>query len=490
MRFRGADAFGMAIVEHAVIEGADAAGGVVVLHRAHEFCFIETELLRQLGQGVGLGAGEHRRHEAADGFGVDDRITDLSRLLRNEAAPDGITLRPEIFALVVETFGIAIEHDAQRDAIHARADAAVVQRRARVDGHAMRLRDIADHVGAGIHHEFEQHAHIETRAANQKIVGGPFSGLVLPPGFAQPFTIGFEAAGGHHAGAGLDAFGADARGDETAVIEFDGVHRRVIANLYAEFFGAAVIGIHQRLAAAHEKGIGARQMQGARQRRLEIYAVFAHPVAAMGGFANRQPRQFFVSQSAGNLEQVLPEFFFGIGVEQHILRRVVHAAQIARVLRIAAAPRLRRGFEQQHRGACLARHQGGAEGGISAADYQHIDHADLSNSQSVAIIHQQCAADHQHRAQHARRADFARHQTQNAEAVERQRGENLSGDNHAGHVCKADARRQQGGAEYEHGADEAAGELPVGGIAQFLHAADFFAADNAQYQQGCSADEE
>lgn len=32
-------------------------------------------------------------------------------------------------------------------------------------------------------------------------------------------------------------------------------------------------------------------------------------------------------------------------------------------------------FEQQHTGTCLARHQGGAQGGIAAADHQHIDHS-------------------------------------------------------------------------------------------------------------------
>jgi hypothetical protein len=71
-----------------------------------------------------------------------------------------------------------------------------------------------------------------------------------------------------------------------------------------------------------------------------------------------------VGQAAGHLEQVLPELFFGVGVDQHVLRRVVHAAQVARVGRVAAAPFARRGFEQQHAGAGLARHQRGAQAAL------------------------------------------------------------------------------------------------------------------------------
>src|SRR5258708_12762240 len=38
-------------------------------------------------------------------------------------------------SLVIEALGLAVDHHAQRDAVDARADAAVVQRRARIDGH-------------------------------------------------------------------------------------------------------------------------------------------------------------------------------------------------------------------------------------------------------------------------------------------------------------------------------------------------------------------
>ena len=51
-----------------------------------------------------------------------------------------------------------------------------------------------------------------------------------------------------------------------------------------------------------------------------------------------QARHVFVGQAAGDLQQVLPKFLFRIGLDQHILRRIVHAPQIARVNGVTAAP--------------------------------------------------------------------------------------------------------------------------------------------------------
>ena len=164
--------------------------------------------MRQLGQCVGLDdAGEHGRHEAANGLAVDDRITNLPRLLRHQAAPDGVALGPEVFALVVEAFAVAVDHHAQRHAVDARADAAVVQRRARVNGHHVGLRGVANAVGAVVVEQvFEQHA-LCCKAVPRirKLSGRPLAALVLAPGFAQPFAVRFKAACGQHA-----AFGGDA----------------------------------------------------------------------------------------------------------------------------------------------------------------------------------------------------------------------------------------------------------------------------------------
>jgi hypothetical protein len=116
-------------------------------------------------------------------------------------------------------------------------------------------------------------------------------------------------------------------------------------------------------------------VQRARQRWLEAHAVPLHPRAARRRRADHEPRELLVGEAAGDLQQVLPVFLFGIGADQHVLRRVVPAAQVAHVHRVAAAPVARRGFQQQHGHARLARHQGGAQRRVAASDDQSVHHA-------------------------------------------------------------------------------------------------------------------
>jgi hypothetical protein len=95
---------------------------------------------------------------------------------------------------------------------------------------------------------------------------------------------------------------------------------------------------------------------------------------ALVRLTDHQSRQCFVGLASRDLEQVLPELFFGISLGQHVLRCVVHAAQVAGVHAVAAAPFARRGFQQQHRRARLAGREGRTQRGVAAADDQHIDH--------------------------------------------------------------------------------------------------------------------
>src|SRR4030095_4777486 len=113
-------------------------------------------------------------------------------------------LRPEVLALVVEAACLTVDDHPQRNAVDAGADAAVVERRARVDGHHVTLRWIADGVGTGIDHVLEQYALVETGAADQEVVGRPFAAFVLSPSLAQPITVGFESASGEHAATGSE----------------------------------------------------------------------------------------------------------------------------------------------------------------------------------------------------------------------------------------------------------------------------------------------
>src|SRR6202008_1893805 len=106
-----------------------------------------------------------------------------------------------------------------------------------------------DLVGASTDHEFQQRAGVEAAAANQKIVGRPLAAFVLAPCFAQPFAVGFEAAGRQHAGARRDAFFAtvlvtnENGGLEAAAMQFEARNRRVVTDLHAQSLSTAVVGV-------------------------------------------------------------------------------------------------------------------------------------------------------------------------------------------------------------------------------------------------------
>ena len=196
----------------------------------------------------------------------------------------------------------------------------------------MRLGWVANGIRAVVVQQmFEQYALVEAGAANGEVVGGPLAALILPPGLAQPFPVGLEPARCQHARARRDALVADPGSKESAILNFQALYRCLVSHLYTESFRSSVIRVHQRLASAHEKGVGAGYMQRARQGRLEMYALAAHPVTAIGRSANGKSSQVFVGQPASHFQQVLPELFFWIGVNQHVLWRVVHAAQVAGV---------------------------------------------------------------------------------------------------------------------------------------------------------------
>src|SRR5690606_31479254 len=108
--------------------------------------------------------------------------------------------------LVIEPLAIAVHHHAERHAVDAGTDAAIINRGARVDSHAMALRRIPDHVRSLVHHELEKHALIETGATDQEVLCRPLAPLILSPGLAKPFAIGLKAAGGENRRPCLDPF--------------------------------------------------------------------------------------------------------------------------------------------------------------------------------------------------------------------------------------------------------------------------------------------
>ena len=162
------------------------------------------------------------------------------------------------------------------------------------------------------------------------------------------------------------------RGFEDTVFQLKFVDFSVVVNLNAEFFGAAVIRIDQRFATTHEKSVGSRCVQGARQGRLKAHTMFDHPRAAMVGVANGQARHVLVGEAASHFEQVLPKLFFWVGVDQHILRCIVHAAQIACVHGIATTPLKRGRLEHHDTGARFSGHQRRTQSSVATTNHQDI----------------------------------------------------------------------------------------------------------------------
>ena len=56
------------------------------------------------------------------------------------------------------------------------------------------------------------------------------------------------------------------------------------------------------------------------------------PAMRQAGEGLDRPREVLVAVATGDLEEVLPELLFRIGIDQHVLGRIMHAAQVARVL--------------------------------------------------------------------------------------------------------------------------------------------------------------
>ena len=238
-------------------------GVVEARHGVDQGVGVQAEFFSQLGQAVGDDGRKHRWHEAAHRFGIDDGVANLALLASDQAAPNGVALGPKILALVVKTLAMLVDHDAQGHAVQAGGDAPVKQRRAGINGHAMRLGRVANRISPAVEHVLEKHAHVEARAPDQKVVGGPFAPLVLAPGLALPGNVGFIATASHHTGAGGKTPLAGPGRDKSWAVPFQSVHLGVVDDVHAQLFGTAEIGVDQGLAPAHEKRIGARQVQSA-----------------------------------------------------------------------------------------------------------------------------------------------------------------------------------------------------------------------------------
>ncbi|MNL29972.1 hypothetical protein D3C87_1516830 [compost metagenome] len=137
----------------------------------------------------------------------------------------------------------------------------------------MGLSRVANYIDTFVDHLTQQYALIKPRPTDQEIVRWPLAVLVLPPSFAQPFTVGFKTPGGKHAGTcfnaldrpwpSLDLWACDLSSHETSIIQLDVCDFGVVTHLNSQALGASEIGIHQCLAAPHKERISTGYMQSA-----------------------------------------------------------------------------------------------------------------------------------------------------------------------------------------------------------------------------------
>ena len=272
----------MAIVQRGVVKSAHAARGIEILDGGDQRGRVDADRHSQFVHTLSFHARKHRRHEAPHGLGIDDGVAGLSGLHGHQPTPDGIAFGPEVLAFVVEALALLVHDHAQGHTINAGANTPVIQGRSCINGHHVGLRGVTDAIGSMvIQHMTQQGALVVPCTANQKIVRRPFAALILSPGFTHPGQVGLKASGRQHAGAGFDALALGPGCHKPPLVDLQSIDRRLIADLHPQAFGTAVIRIHQRLAPAHEKGIGAGHMQGPGQRRLKMHTMATHPVAAV-----------------------------------------------------------------------------------------------------------------------------------------------------------------------------------------------------------------
>ena len=166
--------------------------------------------------------------------------------------------------------------------------------------------------GAGAEHGLQHRPRVVGRAANQKIARR------IAPRLAQPVEVRLEAAGREHDCTCLElvshAARSHRRGAKAAIVEREADDFRVIAHLDAEPLGGGVVGIHQRRAAAQEKGVGARQVQRAAQRRLKARADRRHPRHAIGRARRDERRERFIGLALVDAPQILEQLLLGVGL--------------------------------------------------------------------------------------------------------------------------------------------------------------------------------
>src|SRR5689334_24479192 len=100
MRLCRSKPLGPAVVEDLMIESSRPNCPVELAHSRVELLRGQFEFCRKIRNRRCRDCREYGWHEAADHFRINDGIRDLVLLLRYQPSPNGVALRPQIFAFV------------------------------------------------------------------------------------------------------------------------------------------------------------------------------------------------------------------------------------------------------------------------------------------------------------------------------------------------------------------------------------------------------
>src|SRR5579883_253336 len=376
MRLIGLQAYCPATIQRVGIEHAGPDSSVESRDRRFQRVAGNPEFQGKLPDRMGLQGGIHRRNKEPNSFRIENRPGHLPRLFGYQASPNGATLGPEILALIVEPLAALVDHYSKRQTVKARHNAAVVARRARIDGNRVALRGMAYRLCTVRKQHAQNLASIERCAADEEIARR------FAPDFLQPLEVRFKSSGGGHERTSADQkrFAApyDARRFKAPVPNLDVLHLGLIVDSHAQSLSGRVIRVQERLSSAEKKRIRAVQMQSSSQRRLKTDAMVEHPLRRGTRFADNHTRELLIRLAAGDAAQIVEILVFRISFRG--------APQIACVAAIASAKVLRGAFDDRDAGARLGRAQRRAQTCVAASRDQNIDIRNAFASQKTSIV--------------------------------------------------------------------------------------------------------
>ena len=319
---------------------------------------------------IGLVGFEHRWQEAVDSLGIYDAKCLLPRLRGDQASPDGVSLRPDVFSFVIKAPRQLIDNDPKRDGVEPSNDAAVKFWRASVHRNGVKSPWIADRFRAFLQESGKQHSVVIRCAANDEIVRR------VSPVFLEPLNVGFVPSGGHDNRAAPDELFSvsvfEPHTLEPAIFDDEVLNHGVVTDPDSHAARRLIIGIQKCLSSSEEPAVGASQVQRAGKRLLPIHPMRAHPFGKLARFAHRQFGEIQIGRSASYADEVLEMFLFRIWTREKLVGGGMGATDVSRMARISATHVFRSAFQYQHARDDVARCQCRAQSGVAAPDHNYV----------------------------------------------------------------------------------------------------------------------